>query len=88
MLTDGVLICILLNAVHSQDGVILLHRHIPALHFKVLVELLPAYLQTANADSKVAATSTSYVQCAARDSAVSSERPAGYYAQTHPGTRE
>jgi len=44
-LTNGVLISILLNSVHTHDWVVDLDWHIPALHLKVLVELLPAHLE-------------------------------------------
>ena len=44
-LTNGVLISILLNSVHTHDWVVDFNWHIPALYLKVLVELLPAHLK-------------------------------------------
>ena len=45
-LTNGVLISILLDSVHTHDWVVDLDGHISALYLKVLVELLPAHLKT------------------------------------------
>ncbi len=45
-LTNGVLISIFLDSVHTHDWVVNLNWHIPALYLKVLVKLLPAYLES------------------------------------------